>query len=205
MSEQHTQGRLTFRENGEANSFALMDEGGQWLLALLHNGHQMPRTQAANMRRLVACWNACNGLSTELLEGALVTMLSKMGPSKPDSDGRMSAPMHYPIHCAEIRELATQRDQLLAVCSNFEVTGPDDDGLLWLVLHGNGTTGKAMFNLHRASGIAGQVVLLLEQDRHAATADWQATYSLDGAQALRWDQMKDLNAIDWKDATGAKP
>ncbi len=60
--------------------------------------------------------------------------------------------------------------ELKAVSSNFEITGPDDDGQLWLVLHGNGTTGKAMFNLGRFLGIAGQVALLFEQDRRAAIA-----------------------------------
>jgi len=57
-----------------------------------------------------------------------------------------------------------------ALANNFEVTGPDDDGFVWLVLHGNGTSGKAMFNLGAADQIAVQVALHLEADRRAAIA-----------------------------------
>lgn len=57
---------------------------------------------------------------------------------------------------------------LRELAENFQITGPDADGLVWLVLHGNGTSGKAMFNLGNANSIATQVALLLEQDRLAA-------------------------------------
>jgi hypothetical protein len=60
--------------------------------------------------------------------------------------------------------------ELKAVADNFQINGPDEDGFIWLVLHGNGTTGKAMFNLGNADGIAWQVALLLEEDRRAAIA-----------------------------------
>ena len=60
--------------------------------------------------------------------------------------------------------------ELLSVAVNFEVSGPDSDGLLWLLLHGNGTTGKAMFNLGKAHTVAAQVALHLEADRRAAIA-----------------------------------
>lgn len=56
------------------------------------------------------------------------------------------------------------------LASDFEITGPDGDGLLWLILHGNGTTGRAMFNLGKADRVAGQVALRLEEDRRAALA-----------------------------------
>ena len=59
---------------------------------------------------------------------------------------------------------------LLSVVANFEVSGPDGDGLVWLFLHGNGTTGKAMFNLGKADTVAAQVALHLEADRRAAIA-----------------------------------
>lgn len=58
--------------------------------------------------------------------------------------------------------------ELKSVSDNFEITGPDDDGFVWLVLHGNGTTGKAMFNLGKADMLAVQVALHLESDRRAA-------------------------------------
>lgn len=64
----HTPGRLTVRANGDANSYALLDQNGQWWMSLLLNGQQLTASQEANMRRLAACWNACEGLSTENLE-----------------------------------------------------------------------------------------------------------------------------------------
>lgn len=66
--------------------------------------------------------------------------------------------------------LISAAPDLKFIADSFEVTGPDDDGLIWLVLHGNGTTGKAMFNLGSASGLAAQVALSLERDRRAAVA-----------------------------------
>jgi hypothetical protein len=74
----------------------------------------------------------------------------------------------------------------------------------------------AVFGQHRATGsllrlynvtakTAAAAIESARQTYARGGTDWQATYSLDGAQALRWDQMKDLNAIDWEDATGAKP
>ena len=60
----HAPGKLSFRANGEANSYALLDETGSFLLSLLHNGQQMTVVQEANLRRVVACWNACEGIKT---------------------------------------------------------------------------------------------------------------------------------------------
>lgn len=60
--------------------------------------------------------------------------------------------------------------ELLSVATNFQITGPDDDGLVWLILHGNGVSGKAMFNLGKADTVAAQVVLHLEADRRTAIA-----------------------------------
>ena len=56
------------------------------------------------------------------------------------------------------------------VLRNFEITGPDGDGLVWLVLRGHGTSGSAMFNLGAANRLAAQVALKLEEDRRAALA-----------------------------------
>lgn len=39
-----------------------------WLMSIRHNGEQMPERQRANIRRIVACVNACAGISTESLE-----------------------------------------------------------------------------------------------------------------------------------------
>ena len=61
--------RLTFRANGDANSFALLDaDTGNWFMSLLVNGQQMEAKQVENLRRLAATWNACDGIPTEALE-----------------------------------------------------------------------------------------------------------------------------------------
>lgn len=75
--------RITVRENGEANSFAVLDEDrGRWWLSLLHNGEALTELQRHNMRRLAACWNACDGISTATLEalpgGTIADELSRL-------------------------------------------------------------------------------------------------------------------------------
>jgi len=61
----HTPTRLTVRANGDANSYALLDDKGRWFMSMLVNGEQMEAKQEANLRRLAACWNACEGIPTE--------------------------------------------------------------------------------------------------------------------------------------------
>lgn len=73
------------------------------------------------------------------------------------------------------------------VLESFEIAGPDADGLLWLVLHGTGTTGKAMFYLGSPDRVAGQVAVLLEQDRRAALAAPQAGPVGSGSSMLAFD------------------
>ena len=68
MTTAHTQGRITFLEDGDANHYSMLTEGGRWWLSLLMNGEQTTARQIANLRRLAACWNVCEGISTESLE-----------------------------------------------------------------------------------------------------------------------------------------
>ncbi|MDE2472928.1 MAG: hypothetical protein KGL35_30505 [Bradyrhizobium sp.] len=77
---------------------------------------------------------------------------------EPDEEGEANA------------RLITAAPDLEAVAANFEITGPDGDGFVWLILHGRGTTGRAAFNLGKSGQIATQVALLLEEDRRAAIA-----------------------------------
>lgn len=71
-------------------------------------------------------------------------------------------------------ELVAMNKELLAVVNNFHITEPDEDGCVWLVLNGNGTTGMAMFNLGNGDRIAAKVALHLESDRKAAIAKAKA-------------------------------
>lgn len=65
----HTPGKLAYTElKYEPNRFTVGVIGAQWLLAIQHNGEQMPGTQRENVRRLVACWNACENVATSALE-----------------------------------------------------------------------------------------------------------------------------------------
>lgn len=68
MQDVRTPGKLTFHADGDANHYSIIDAEGQWLLSLLHNGRQVVARQEANFRRLAACWNACEGVSTDELE-----------------------------------------------------------------------------------------------------------------------------------------
>ena len=68
MSGQHTPRRLVVKANGDANSYALLDDAGKWWMSVLLNGEQLTATQEDNLRRLAACWNACEGITTEALE-----------------------------------------------------------------------------------------------------------------------------------------
>lgn len=110
MTTPHTTGRLAFRENGDANSYALVDDDGNWLMSLLHNGQQLTDTQRENMRRLVACWNACEGLTTEQLERQSVRLrddaLIQFKPGGEILSGSKNA-------VERASAIVTQRDDLL--------------------------------------------------------------------------------------------
>lgn len=68
MDTLHTPGCMTFKEDGDANHYSILDDSGHWWLALLHNGEAPSARQVANMRRLAAAWNACDSIATEALE-----------------------------------------------------------------------------------------------------------------------------------------
>jgi hypothetical protein len=68
VSTAHTPGRITFKEDGDANHYSMLTEDGKWWLAILANGEQTSARQVANFRRLAACWNALQGIDTEYLE-----------------------------------------------------------------------------------------------------------------------------------------
>ncbi len=73
-------GALSVRENGEANSYALMQDD-KWLMSVLLNGELLSEVQRASLHKLAAAWNAYEGdgwinvkdglpeLQTEVLAG----------------------------------------------------------------------------------------------------------------------------------------
>lgn len=68
MAVKHTEGRISVEAQGEANQYALLDDDGNWWMSVLVNGQQPTPLQAENLRRLVACWNAFGGYSTQAIE-----------------------------------------------------------------------------------------------------------------------------------------
>lgn len=58
--------RLTVRANGDANSYALLDDDGKWFMSMLVNGEQLEARQESNLHRLAACWNAHDTLREAL-------------------------------------------------------------------------------------------------------------------------------------------
>lgn len=67
-------------------------------------------------------------------------------------------------------QLVMAAPDLSALAHNFEITGPDADGLVWFVLRGNSTKVKAMFQLGTADRLSVQAALHLETERRAAIA-----------------------------------
>ena len=69
MSNLPLPGRIYFRENGEANSYALIDQDAiKWVMSLLVNGEHTTARQTEILERMAACWNACEGIPTDTLE-----------------------------------------------------------------------------------------------------------------------------------------
>lgn len=69
MSAQHTQGRLRLSASGalyvgDPKVLAGLKIHSPWIVDAWEGDDEAD----ANMRRLAACWNACEGLSTEALE-----------------------------------------------------------------------------------------------------------------------------------------
>lgn len=108
-------------------------------------------------------------MSKYISEGLVYKLNQKHGEFKyGDAQGDVSnAFANNAIEAYEC--LRSAAPDLLALVQNFEITGPDDD-LMWLVLHGNGTSAQAMFNLGSIDQLAGKVAFALEEDRRSAIA-----------------------------------
>ena len=72
MSAKHTRGRMVVNPI-QLDQIATAD-ASKGIAHVTHFGHSVD-TVIANARRLAACWNACNGVSTEHLEDDAVRKL----------------------------------------------------------------------------------------------------------------------------------
>ena len=115
MAAENTPGRITVRANGEANSYILMADDGRWLMAVLHNGEKLEEKQRANLQRLAACWNACEGVPMDWLA-------SWANPEIREMFGSFD-PLHIVLrkwmekameHSQRAAAAVAQRDELLA-------------------------------------------------------------------------------------------
>lgn len=93
MTEATTTGRIAYREEGDANHYAVLAEDGRWLLSLLHNGEATTERQRANLRRLAACWNACEGIDAAALERVGMGLWDLAPKLQADRDRMLSAIM----------------------------------------------------------------------------------------------------------------
>jgi hypothetical protein len=64
----HITANLTYTEAWhEPNQFTILTNN-KWLMSIQHNGEQLVEVQRENMRRMVACWNACELMPTKDIE-----------------------------------------------------------------------------------------------------------------------------------------
>ena len=93
----HTQGRLTLNP---IRLDQICTADGSACIATANRDAAPPLEVMANARRLVACWNACDGINTELIEAASDGLLAR-------ALGQVSS-KHDALRSAE-----AQRDKLL--------------------------------------------------------------------------------------------
>lgn len=112
MSAQHTPGRMTVHIDGDDGWPLLMIGGPAGRIVANVNAESGVDTSkapsiafktmpaAGNARRLAACWNACEGLSTDLLDN--IVLVGETLASR------------FKLRDETERALETQRDELLA-------------------------------------------------------------------------------------------
>lgn len=69
---------------------------------------------------------------------------------------------------------AEQAQQIEEALANIQITGPDADGVLWIHLPGNGTTGKAILRVGKEGLIASQCAKIFNERRIEALATIRA-------------------------------
>lgn len=124
MSAQHTPGRL----ESKTHTYGIADTGDYDSIFEIWGGEKViawfggEDTDEANARRLVACWNACEGIDTyamELMTGDLSIKNQITATGKAHTK-----PTHRAV------EYRRQRDELLAALEQIERLGREADGNL---------------------------------------------------------------------------
>lgn len=115
MSSKHTQGRLEVYEHSDGHT--LIPEGGSWLYGndLLGGapGNACYIVNEADARRLAACWNACEGLTTNQLESMLPVLVHITGEG-------------YHIACLSVERDHLRTDLTIARALLAEIIASED-------------------------------------------------------------------------------
>ena len=128
MTDKHTQGRLTLElvesDSGIIKHLCPIDTDGLSLLTLVeHNGVKFAAVYYDDdARRLVACWNACEGLPTAWIEGGAADILE------------------------HAKSLKSQRDELLVALKDLMsgiFDGPDESDAARLIANARAAIAKA--------------------------------------------------------------
>lgn len=108
MTAQHTPERLRVATDGSIGSIETVSGKsiGQTFQTRPIRDASDHQERIANANRLVACWNACDGISTDLLENIVIT-----GDT---IASRFNSRAKYE------REITRQRDELLAALKHIE-------------------------------------------------------------------------------------
>lgn len=122
MNAQHTPGRL-FVLPKHPDTFHAETPGGRGLRVGEASSCRTKAEDYANARRLVACWNACEGISTDDLEAHSVNIINKLHD---DAAKRVLSERDEPLEALKRLESANARR--LAACWNW-CDGQDTDGL----------------------------------------------------------------------------
>ena len=99
MSERHTQGEMSYQDKRpQCGGFSLF--AGDQFIGFVSDSDECTDWQA-NAERMVACWNACEGIDTAYLKSGSVSIINK-------------------LHDEAAKLVLAQRDELLAALKSLE-------------------------------------------------------------------------------------